>query len=68
VKKATFDRRDDHNYSFLIDGQGLSSNHNLELTAPRKMSQGGKLVGVVENASGSASELDFEFLGWAEEP
>lgn len=67
VRRAAFDRRDSHSYKISIDGEQHSVNHNYETATPRKITQGGKIVAVVTNNSGSASELDFEFEGWAVE-
>lgn len=64
VKRLYFDRRDGHDYSHLVDGTEVSANHQANLRSARKVTQGGKVIGEVENTSGSSSTVDYEFEGW----
>lgn len=66
VERAEFDRRADHVYTFNAGGETFSANHKYDPTRPKRITQGGKLVATALNDSGTASEIDFEFAGWAE--
>lgn len=65
VDRVYWDRRSSTSYEHVVGGIQVSTAHEADFTRPRKISQGGKAVGIAENNSGSDIEIDYELAGWA---
>lgn len=64
VKSLEFDRRDDHDYEFLIGGNRRSENHRVKLSNPRRVQRGKPVLAKVTNNGTSDSTFDFEGEMW----
>lgn len=65
VERVYFDRRTSHTYQHLVGGVEVATSHQAQLSKPRLVEQGGKVVSKATNNSGSSSTFDFELEGWA---
>lgn len=66
VSKIEFDRRDSHDYAFIVGGDTNAETHTLKFMTPRLVQHGQKVVAEVENNQSSGSTtFDFEFEAWA---
>lgn len=65
VRRIAFDRRDDHDYAFVVGGDTNAGTHRIKFQSPRRVMNGQPIVSEVENNSSSETTFDWELEAWA---
>lgn len=65
VSSVYWDRREDVTYEHFVGGIKASSAHEANFTRPKKVTQGGSVLGAAENDAASSVTIDYELEGWA---